>query len=406
MMPDRNFFANAALVLASTFLSVTLLLAAGEVTLRWRYGALPTEWRVPMKAYDERRGWVLQPGHYSYFDTKAARRVDVSINELGLRNRPLSRESEPGVERIMLLGDSFVFGAPLDEDHTISARLQARAGESFEVVNVGVPGYGTGQEYRLVEELQARGYRLGRKLVLAFFTNDIQDNLGLDYSTMGRNRVQPAFDVDAAGNLQQTLSEPPRAPTGQGAGEWLGSLLFFQFLRYQLEVVLVSHPSMLRTVEAVDMAPGLPRTPGIVAGWYGAQWGAHWAVTAGVLEYLVKALRAMPEAPELFIAYVPSPFQVHESFKLTIVAGASSDARYASFLSDPDRPQRVLQALARRLDVHFIDLTPALRQAAAHSVLYFPHEGHFNELGCDIAAQVIFEQAIKERGRGSRASHD
>src|SRR5438874_8545891 len=125
---------------------------------------------------------------------------------------------------------------------------------------------------------------------------------------------------------------------------------------------------MLRTVEAVDMAPGLPRTPGIVAGWYGAQWGAHWAVTAGVLEYLVKALRAMPEAPELYIAYVPSPFQVHESFKLTIVAGASSDARYASFLSDPDRPQRVLQALARRLDVHFIDLTPALRQAGVRSM--------------------------------------
>jgi len=406
MMPRKNFFANAALVLASTFVSVTLLLAAGEMTLRWRYGALPTEWRVPMKTYDERRGWALQPGHYSYFDTKAARRVDVSINELGLRNRPLSRESEPGVERIMLLGDSFVFGAPLDEDHTISARLQARAGESFEIVNVGVPGYGTGQEYRLVEELQARGYRLGRKLVLAFFTNDIQDNLGLDYSTMGRNHVQPAFDVDAAGNLQQTLSEPPRAPTGQGAGEWLGTLLFFQFLRYQLEVVLVSHPSMLRTVEAVGMAPALPRTPGIVAGWYGAQWEAHWAVTAAVLEYLVKALRAMPEAPELYIAFVPSPFQVHESFKLTVVAGASSDARYASFLSDPDRPQRVLQLLARRLDVHFIDLTPALRQAAAHSVVYFPREGHFNELGCDIAAQVIFEQAIKERGRGSRASHD
>src|SRR2546421_7514454 len=155
MMPDRNFFANAALVLASTFVSVTLLLAAGEMTLRWRYGALPTEWRVPMKTYDERRGWALQPGRYSYFDTKAARRVDVSINELGLRNRPLSRESEPGVERITLLGDSFVFGAPLDEDHTISARLQARAGESFEVVNVGEPGYSNGPELWLVGGLEA-----------------------------------------------------------------------------------------------------------------------------------------------------------------------------------------------------------------------------------------------------------
>src|SRR5256885_15619234 len=123
MMPDKKFFANAALVLASTCLSVTLLLAAGEVTLRWRYGALPTEWRVPMKIYDERRGWALQPGQYSYFDTKAARRVDVSINELGLRKRPLLRGAQAGEERIMLLGGFFVFGAPHAEDHTISDRL-------------------------------------------------------------------------------------------------------------------------------------------------------------------------------------------------------------------------------------------------------------------------------------------
>jgi hypothetical protein len=55
----------------------------------------------------------------------------------------------------------------------------------------------------------------------------------------------------------------------------------------------------------------------------------------------------------------------------------------------------VLQAVAGRLGVPFIDLTPALRRAAAHSVLYFPREGHFNEAGCAVAAQVIYEQTIQ-----------
>lgn len=409
MTPGRNFFANAALVLASTVLTVTLLAGVGEMILRWQYGSLPTEGRVGMKSHDERRGWALRPGRYAYFDTKALRRVDVSINELGLRNGPLSREPQPGVERISVLGDSFVFGAPVGQDDTITARLQALAGGSFEVVNLGVPGYGTGQQYRLVEELHAKGYRLGRKLVLAFFTNDLQDNLGLEYSTLGRNRIQPAFHVDAAGNLQQTSSQPPSETgggTGSRLGSWLGRSLFVQFLRYQLEVLAVSHPGILRVLETAGMAPALPRTPGIVAGWYGPQWQAHWDVTARVLEHVVKALRAMPEAPELFVAFVPSPFQVHESFKLTIAAGAHSDARYASFLSDPDRPQRSLQALAQRLNVHFIDLTPALRRAAAHSIVYFPREGHFNELGCQIAALALFEQAIRKPGRGSPPRHD
>jgi hypothetical protein len=131
-----------------------------------------------MRTYDERRGWALRPGRYSYFDAQAVRRVEVAIDKIGLRNVPFARESERGVERITVLGDSFVFGTPLNDGQTITARLQARAGSSFEVLNVAVPGYGTGQQYRLIEELQAKGYRLGGKLVLAFFTNDLQDNLG------------------------------------------------------------------------------------------------------------------------------------------------------------------------------------------------------------------------------------
>jgi hypothetical protein len=403
----KNFFVNAALVLASTLFTVMLVVAAGEVVLRWKYGSLPTQKHVGMIGFDEARGWVMRPGRYSYFQVAAVRRMDVTINELGLRNRSISREPQPGVQRIMVVGDSFVFGTPLGQDDIVTARLQALAGDSFEVVNLGVPGYGTGQQLRLVEELHAKGYRLGRKLVLAFFTNDLQDNLGLNYATLDRNPLQPVFSVDAAGNLQQTPGQRPPEALGDSTGSWLDRSLFGEVLRYQLQALAVSQPGILRALEAVGMAPALPYTPGIIAGWYADEWQARWSVTAGVLEYFVKAVRAIPDAPELFIAFVPSGFQVQESFKLTIAASANGDARYAAFLSDPDRPQRVLQALARRLDVQFIDLTPAMRRAAAHSVLYFPRDGHFNELGADVAAQVIFEQAIKESGKtfaGLRAS--
>jgi hypothetical protein len=80
----------------------------------------------------------------------------------------------------------------------------------------------------------------------------------------------------------------------------------------------------------------------------------------------------------------------------TIASGAREDARYAAMLADPDRPQRVLQALAQRLDVPFIDLTPAMREASKSAMVYFPREGHFNEMGCAIAAQAIFERVIQK----------
>jgi hypothetical protein len=383
----KEFLANAALVIGSVFLSGAL---------QMQYGSVPPGPPIEWNAYDVQRGWTLKPGHYSYFNVQALRRVDVVINELGLRNGPLSREPEPGVERVTILGDSFVFGPQLNAGEMMTSQLQAFAGATHEIVNVAVPGYGTGQQYRLVEELQAKGYQLGRKLILVFFTNDLQDNLGLEYSTLAREPWRPIFSVDASGNLQQTVPRPFNTDGGGSRG-LLARSLFIPFVRYHLEVVAVSYPTILNVLEALGMTPSLPHTPGIVAGWYGQQWETMWRVTEGVLEHTVRTIRATRDAPELFIAFVPSPFQVHESFRLAIEAGAPRDARYASFLSDPDRPQRALQALARRLDVAFIDMTPDVRQAAAHSLMYFPREGHFTEAGCAIAAKLIYEQALQKK---------
>jgi hypothetical protein len=83
----RNAFVNAGLVVASLLLSGALVLIAGEIYLQTRYGSVPPGPPIGWHAYDTRRGSTLKPGHYSYFNVKALRRVDVVINELGLRNR-------------------------------------------------------------------------------------------------------------------------------------------------------------------------------------------------------------------------------------------------------------------------------------------------------------------------------
>jgi hypothetical protein len=395
-MMNRTAAANAALVFGSTVLALLVILAAGEFVLRLQYGALPTHSPREMRTYDERRGWALRPGRYEYFDVKAVRRVSVAINELGLRSAPIAPRPASGVERITVLGDSFIFGAPVNADATITARLQALAGSAYEIVNVGVPGYGTGQQYLLVEELRAKGYDLGRKLVLAFFTNDLQDNLGIEYSSLRRYHAQPAFSVDAAGNLQYSATQAPRPGAAGEAASGFERSLFLQFLRYQAEVLLVAYPHLYGAAEALGMVPRLPRTPGIIAGWYDSEWEARWKASDALLEHVVTRLRATEKPPEIFVAFVPSPFQVHEAFRRSLAAGAERDARYASFLADPDRPQRVLQALARRLEVPFIDLTQAMRGAAQNSLVYFVREGHFNELGCAIAARVLFEHVIQK----------
>jgi hypothetical protein len=393
----RNALVNAALAGASTFLAAALFLGAGEAYLRLEHGAVPpgppTDWNI----YDPRRGWALVPGAYTYFDVKAARRVEVQINDFGIRNASLTPSVLPGVHRVTVLGDSFVFGPPLMPEETITGQLQAMAGPAIEVVNAAVPGYGTGQQYRLMQELVGRGYQPGRQLILMFFTNDLQDNLGLEYSTLETNRRQPVFEVDASGQLTQTT--PQAFERSRGRPNLLLGSLFLPMLRYNAEVVFASHPALSNFLQGVGLVPSLPRTPGIVAGWYGAGWESRWQVTAEVLSYVLRQYRAMPDAPTLHLVFIPSPFQVQAAFRGTLQRAALDDERYARFLADPDRPQRVLAALAARLDVGYSDLTPALRVAAQREPQYFAREGHFNAAGCATAARILLEEVLAGAGR-------
>ena len=86
-------------------------------------------------------GWVKSPEFTSR----------VSINSLGLRGPEQPYEKRPGVTRILVLGDSFVEAAQVDQDQGVVARLEAALNEdgsgSYEVLNGGVGGWGTAQEY-------------------------------------------------------------------------------------------------------------------------------------------------------------------------------------------------------------------------------------------------------------------
>lgn len=82
----------------------------------------------------------------------------VSINSRGIRERPLPRRKEPGVTRVMVVGDSFIFGTGLRDEDTFPAQLERilnanSGGRRFEVINAGVPGYNLTQEIALAERL-------------------------------------------------------------------------------------------------------------------------------------------------------------------------------------------------------------------------------------------------------------
>src|SRR4029077_17953933 len=131
-------------------------------------------------------------------------RAFVSANRDGMPDRDNPLDKPDGVYRLVLLGDSYSAARPVEREQAfwrlLPAELSAcnfQGGKQVEVLNFGVSGFGTAQEY-LVLESDAIRYR--PDLVLLQFTNgnDLRDNsFALD-----PEKGRPFFMLGADGNLR------------------------------------------------------------------------------------------------------------------------------------------------------------------------------------------------------------
>lgn len=77
--------------------------------------------------------------------------VTVRVNEHGFRGGPWPGLRD-GRSRVLVLGDSKIFGWGV-EDHECATALLGESHPEWDVINAGVIGYGTGQEFVLLKRL-------------------------------------------------------------------------------------------------------------------------------------------------------------------------------------------------------------------------------------------------------------
>ncbi len=127
-----------------------LVIAAGvsEVALRLFFAnrlEVVEDERHLLYRYDPALGWFPVPNTRQR--VRASRVFTVAHNSAGFRDR----EHSPGeASGIIFLGDSFVWGYDVDAPERFTDRLQAKHPE-WNVYNFGVSGYGTDQEYLLLQ---------------------------------------------------------------------------------------------------------------------------------------------------------------------------------------------------------------------------------------------------------------
>lgn len=138
-LPLKKWLQKALLILCGLLLPLTIV----EFAMR-AYARLASQERTITADY--LLGWKLIP-HTKHLFRKEEQPYLIVINSKGLRDREHSYEKSKGLFRIVVVGDSFVFGSGGVEASDRFTDILEKSTRNVEVINMGVPAYGTDQEY-------------------------------------------------------------------------------------------------------------------------------------------------------------------------------------------------------------------------------------------------------------------
>lgn len=315
----------------------------------------------------------------------------VRINSLGLRGPERGYARPDGVRRVLVLGDSFVEAAQVDEAAStvgrLEAALNARGDASFEVLNAGVGGWGTGQQLVYLRE---EGYRYEPELVIVmlYLGNDVFDN---SYVLQGRprNPREPywVFRDDGTFEPMEFRSRKPEEVSPLVAA-----------LRERVLLWNVFETGVLSKLEEREDDPELRANRFnlnkmiIHAVKPSDRQEEAWRVTLTLLQ----RVRQLGEERGFKTAVVVAPawFQVYDAEWSELLAAN----RLRPDEWSADLPNAVLAVNAGTIGAPMLDLLPALRaEAASEPRLHFPYDKHWTEAGHAVAAREIERFIVEQR---------
>ncbi|MDQ8155463.1 MAG: hypothetical protein P3B98_12460 [Gemmatimonadota bacterium] len=339
--------------------------------------------------------------------------ADVTIGAAGWRSPDVATPKPDDVYRILVLGDSFMAGLQVNDGETLARLLERRLGGAargrrVEVVNFGVPSFGTDQQLIALREY---GLALQPDLVvLAFYAqNDVAENDRMLRSNTNTD-PKPYFELQA-GQLVELPFRDNTPAAVQLVRRAVAPLRIYPLTRDALVAIPLTH-RVLYGLGIVNVVPQQNRNPaptstdGTIWNWPDrwrrqigvfelepwADWGHAWSVT----EALVAAVHreAVRGQAEFVIAGVASPIEVMP----TQLLGQLIDKEEQIDVSGPGNR---LEAIAHRQGVQLVSTVPGFRQRVAQRAdvferLFLSCDGHWTAAGHELAADLL-EPVIRER---------
>ena len=185
MATERTRGRKIAFSLISMLLLLVIFAFLGEL-LVWIFNPRATIY--PAMKYSPEYGAVLynnevivhqQPRHFKFLYT---------VNSLGYRGKEVPISNSYDKTNIVILGDSFSFGHGVQDGQQYASILWDSLANDYNVINLGVGGWGLTQEIRRFYEF---GQLYNPKIViLQFFHNDPVDNLNNQVTVIENGRFE------------------------------------------------------------------------------------------------------------------------------------------------------------------------------------------------------------------------
>jgi len=333
--------------LLTVLLSIVLALAAVEVGARIYFGIRHHRLSPPNFPWMEitADGPRLAPDtHGEILARINGREVWLDVNALGFRGPELTAgKPRP---RLLLLGDSVMFGPGLPERETVPGRLRRLLPE-VEVVNAAVPGLGTTEEADLLVEKWGRVQP--DVVVVGFYMNDAQRSI----------------------ILEEQYGQLP---------DFIGALI----------TRLRRHSVAFNELWTRALAAALVRSGRLSADWVEPYNGNGWIRDRATYDKIMRLA-----ADDFGAAWQEESWPPVEQGLTRIAELCSAHGAKAAVVVFPvalqvgsevgdTLPQQRIEAIGRRLGMPVLDPLPALRARRAERLFY--DQCHLTPLGAEIVA--------------------
>ncbi len=385
-------FRRIVLNLAALCIGTFIALATAEVLARFLHPLSTVEYLL-----DPEVGPILAPHQHSRWVNEDYD-VTVLTNSAGFHDVEHAIGKSHGVYRILVLGDSYIEGLQVPIEQNFTRQLERMVGDwitekQVEVINLGVSGSGPAQYYRILEK---KGLLYGPDLVLMAVLpdNDFRDS----YRSLSGTVFKPHYALGKDEGLEYL------APQVSGIGAGLRPFLRRSAFLHLVRQGIASLPMEGWLANIGVLAPAGAKSQGVRPALIPEDWYVYvaeppepWPEAYRVTLRMIRESKELAErhSAKFLVMLIASTQMVEERWEEALRGYAGAE----SITWDFARPYQAIDKLGKESGFEVINLLQPFRQdfretGQSHS---WPHDGHWNERGHRLAAEVVNAHLLQHR---------